>query len=478
MMRQSIKIFLVGVIFATALAIFSVISITENLHNQKIIATNIPISKELPNFQHIIKLYLPQKNKFQAGFLAKTKLNYINSNQNENIDIPLAYPPASKKNIAYIYLPNLLPGSYNLLTPNEKITFTIKNFSNISNVVDPTPETCLTKDIGTLPTCLSDYFNPKIQDLKSALTALDQLKILSLKNTNIRNVCHTVAHDIGERTILVNRGNPSFIPGYAFCDSGFYHGLFEGNAIYISTPELSKNIANLCIEYSYLYSTGGCSHSLGHIAYWRTGNYSNALKLCALVEKSKFNEVAPASECVGGATMTYLFDLQAQVNSNNISSDYAAEIKNLQSDPFSLCINKDKNISAGCLSHIWLYYVNFNKSIDKSVLEQCNNPSFTDLESHECWYGFGQSLGNGLRNTIENLYPSCYIASRASGELGCFDGLMNFFLNSTLHPHFESKICSKINSLVPLKEKTYFCQADLKHEESINQNGLSSSSTN
>ena len=471
------------------LALFSIFTIlitfllftslfNDSKHSQNYTLQNTELDGLTPSWQHTLTLKAKSPN-LDPAKIKNIKLLFLQPKYNQtlnSIPIPFAKAPTITGNNVTLYLPNLLPGNYKIIVEKSNLLFYIKNEINPSRVVNPTPEKCLKTNKGSVPACLDEYFNPKIHDYASALAAVKELEALSIKYPLIRGLCHNVAHDLGEQTILVTKSDPKFTAGLAFCDSGFYHGLFEGNALYLTTEDLKKSIATLCDKYSFLFTTGGCGHSLGHVAYWRTGSLKEGLALCTIVEKIYLTDVdRKAQDCAGGVVMTYIFDYQAQENyfkSLKLSGDPA---KIVIGDPFEMCNDTvDDFIKSGCLSHIWLLYAN-GKPIGKEIFTKCNNEIFSKLDKEQCWYGFSQGFEAGSDAPIEKEFGNCLLANTAEGEMGCFNGLGQFYMNITLKSNYADLICAQLNSLITTEEKNNFCRLMKENEQLITKNGLTAS---
>ena len=477
-MRSKVKL----AILALVIVVFAGIALYPSFSGE-----NLPImklggvtsEKMLPSWLHTITL-TPSKPLLlskRKSIVQDLKLEFLQPKYNTsspNLFLPFAKEPTFEKTGEItLHLPNLLPGEYQIVLSGQKLSFHIQNYSTPSTIIEPNPEKCLKGERGMLISCLENYFNPKIHDLNSAHQSIKELEGLSTKYPAVIEVCHNIAHDLGEETILVTKGDVSFEPGYEFCDAGFYHGLFEGTALYESTAKLGKEIVGLCEKYNMLFATGGCSHSLGHIAYWRTGDFQDAIKLCEIVDKANKDKPVIGADCAGGVTMTYILDYVEREQSISQITFNKPIIPLTITNPFTLCENITlEDLKAGCLSHVWLFYTN-GGALPEKYMSLCDKYASTDLEADQCYYGFGQSLSNGSGKNIDNFYSLCLGTKTSSGEIGCFEGLTAYYLNVVLNPDFVAAGCLKMDNKVSVFDKAKYCAKEKEIEAIIIKKGLS-----
>ena len=310
--------------------------------------------------------------------------------------LSITLPKSIKKNIdgKYImYLPNLKQGVYTIKTNKNELTIKIGTSREV--ISNPNLSTC-PQDIKNEENCLVSYYinlYDKNNNLNSILT-----DILKNKDTTpgLAGYCHNVIHDLGIYYVLKNKTLEGLdVEQASICDNALLHGAEEGLALSLSNEELAKQFTNLC-QGAVIKKLDNCEHGLGHLAYWRTGDFKLGMQLCLLLENpkkedaklsAKIKRERDAINCADGVAMSELTDLDT-ANSDQ-SSKNVYEEKNVVTEPIKQCIDLHDNLlTEGCLSNINFFY---HRGDEPQVKKLCD--ALADPNHAKCYISLGRLAG-------------------------------------------------------------------------------------
>jgi len=363
------------------------------------------------------------------------KYSFLTGNYyGHKVKIYLAKPLEKIQNHYLLTLPNLKDGQYHL---GSNITLTIgyQNYPTINSI-----KVCQGKNENL--NCFASYFiNQYIlnNNLRATLTEVKERKDTT---PGLANYCHLVLHQLGIYYIIKGGQLGNFDSAYvALCDNGFIHGAQEGLSIALSTPELFHTLPKICTSSSILSTIGNCDHGLGHLAYWRTGNFSDAINLCLALEPPHPNTQNTNSliNCTDGVAMSYLSDYQAsKANPLPINSyEIPLKVKN----PISLCLSlKDFFAATGCLSDINFFY----QAQDTLILKNgCDK--LTPLQQSYCYISLGRLSGNYYPYTYTG--KICNTTNKDALNRCLAQGVAwNYFMYKG-NPDYTSNYCREYSTL-------------------------------
>lgn len=319
--------------------------------------------------------------------------------------IPL--PRSLKKNSSgkYImYLPNLKQGVYTISTINSKLIIKVGNSKKIA---DPSLEKC-PLDHDTEESCLVDYYIALYEKNKNLNSILSDILLNKDSTPGFATLCHNVIHDLGIYYVIKNKTLSGLdVEQASICDNALLHGAEEGLALSWNNDELSKKFAKLCKE-GVLKKLDNCEHGLGHLAYWRTGDFKLGMKLCMLLEETtdsyKNSSESDTINCADGVSMSQLTDFDVSKNDLSPLNDYEEPI--IVFDAIAQCLSlKDDLLLQGCLSNINFFY---HKGDERKVKNLCDR--LEGINHDKCYISLGRLAGTydtlqatgELCNTIEN----------------------------------------------------------------------------
>jgi hypothetical protein len=182
-------------------------------------------------------------------------------------------------------------------------------------------------------------------------------------------------------------------PHINICNNGFVHGAEEGLALAYTNKEIKEIFPILC-DRPIFQKIGNCNHGLGHLAYYRAGNFTKSMTLCNLLKENKrYSEEVIKNDiinCADGVSMSYIIDYGGMAQSKEALMSYEVPLEVL--DPIVQCESlMEESLVIGCLSNVNWYYTE-----DAIPVLKKNCDTMRDLPLRYCYISLGRIGGTYL----------------------------------------------------------------------------------
>jgi len=286
--------------------------------------------------------------------------------------------------------------------------------------------------------CMDDfiaaYFGEKTT--KEVLADLEQAR---LRDTEIENQCHPVAHAVGRITYL-NIGNvgDAFESCDQSCHSGCYHGVMErlfygddeiiDENKHLTYGDMVLKIPGICNSDKFKNPSNAvifqCLHGVGHaILYSLNYNLEDALKSCDLLS-TQYEK----SSCYGGVIMENITAFDKKKRDIN------------PADALYPCNKLDEKYKAECFVMQTSLMFEYGLTVDL-IEKECEK---SGIYKSQCFTSLGRDLSNYVRTgNIEYVVKSCEEFS-SNFEASCINGVSFALIDNTWDARFAFKFCNAL----------------------------------
>ncbi len=222
---------------------------------------------------------------------------------------------------------------------------------------------------------------------------LGAVRMLLQSRPDIREGCHSVAHEVGNR-FYEEYGDEAIVPGNNWCSWGYYHGLMqtysEGGL-----DGLVDYATDLCNKVDGTLTTD-CMHGVGHAAYANLRDIGKSMPVCEQLSGDL------AMTCADGIVMEELF-----ISPNGrLTSAFT---------PKDCLYYTNPDVVAGCARGLTSDMVQAGADLQASCA------AFDGSVYNVCANGFGSALaGNELSGTSAQLNPAMFTTCAA--DTACAGG--------------------------------------------------------
>ena len=397
-------------------------------------------NNKLPSYQHRIDIRLESESQakdFMGSYKVSVEVPGLDVVIKE-AKAPEIIRKASKSVDVRIFLP-VMQEYNNYIITYKDYSFELKNVGK-SRSEAITSRECFALNANA-DSCLRDYFHKKVIREKSPVGALDEINTLVKEDKGNLNKCHSWAHAAGEAAGWVYKDWAKAIQfAKNSCNFGYYHGVQEGLAAVVSTPEMGEKLNNICNVFILDMMIVDCAHGLGHLAYWRTGgDYFESMKLCDGLRESKGVESDNMVSCAAGVTMNWAIDYQSEAT----ASGKHIFTKPAVSEPFSVCREiEGKNgvyLRAGCYNYIHFTEVE-NKEVLSKIIEKCRRLTESVSEVW-CTLGYARDYGHFPEVSVEEVLNECMKSSNKDAIWTCGQGIVYVKIITTNKAGSAERVC-------------------------------------
>jgi hypothetical protein len=232
-----------------------------------------------------------------------------------------------------------------------------------------------------------------IAEQEGVAAGLDAVRMLLETRPDIREGCHSVAHEVGN-AFFERYGEQAIVPGHNWCSWGYYHGLMQTYSE-DGTDGLVDYAKQLCNKVDGSL-TVDCIHGVGHAAYMNLRAIAPSLTICETLEGDL------ATTCADAVIMEELF----LSPNGRLTSGFT---------PQDCLTSSNPDVVAGCARGLT------SDQVLKGLDLQASCGVFTGTAFASCTDGYGSALaGNELSGSSAPLNSAMYTS--CSAELGCAAG--------------------------------------------------------
>jgi hypothetical protein len=220
-------------------------------------------------------------------------------------------------------------------------------------------------DLGTAQGCALERLHYLLAagDVDGALEEFVQTKDMTR--------CHEVAHAFGRSAWVAGGSTTVAVPGFGFCDQGFYHGALEAAAVFLNDQSFADVAKSFC---SQVYAGAdepvliNCSHGIGHGLMLRyAGDIDQGKQVCASLEGA----TAPMrDECTGALYMEQSRMMLAAEGDKDYQPATNTPTK-------ELCKSLELNIAVHCYNAVAMGEPMVEGSSLRNLIEFCNGEPAT-----------------------------------------------------------------------------------------------------
>lgn len=430
-MRISKKIVIILLIFP--------ITISGYLIYNKIneIKVSLPIfdNRDTPKNGYIFNYIDPNiKIKFRdekTKKIYKDRIKLAIEIEDKKVEIPIS-SKVEKSDSIVIRTPILLPYQYLLIIGDKKYNFDLRFKGSIKDI---SIDRCRELQGYDKVNCIKQYFLEKSYNDNNSKKTLKELSDLIDKKPDLKDNCHAYIHVIGEITSIISSNFlGDFKNGNITCEYGYYHGLLEGYAMKMDNEKLNQLVVKFCDYYSFGFNKGSCYHSLGHMAWIRTGgNFEKSINICQILPKDERSVLSPQENCISGVAMNWMHAYQDAPE--NLKKKLTPDIKN----PLSICETiKDEKQSSGCYTFAGGIY-NQSKSETVKLSSICN--TLIEIKQNTCFLNVGFILGFDTSVEFDEALRICSKAEYEDPMWSCFGNLLSNRTILEKEGKFAKRVC-------------------------------------
>lgn len=414
MRKKYIALLLAIVLSSTSVLIYQNVKKNEYKVKLPLLTKSLISPTNFNNIDPTIKVTFNSRSSLEKS-LKTISFNLI-ADYKTKIDIPVKITKVNEQEIS-IKLPILLSSNYDFTINNKHFPFTIKE--SAQKTLKPTIAICNDLLGYELVLCFKRYFYLKTIKEKDVTKTLSSLDELLTTYPDLRTNCHAYIHVIGQTTGILNNDFPKvYNKGNNSCEYGYYHGLMEGFAMKYSNDKLTQVMKTFCSNYQFGFNQGSCYHSLGHMAWIRTGgDFESSVTLCQQLPSDINSVLSPQENCISGVAMNWAHAYQDAPKElkNQVTTDPA--------EPSNICLTiKDLKQQSGCWAFAGGIY-NENLTAMKHYLALCQ--TLPEITSNTCWLNVGFLLGFETGTDFPEASRLCSTAKFDIAMWSCYGNLIS-----------------------------------------------------
>lgn len=224
------------------------------------------------------------------------------------------------------------------------------------------------------------------------------------KEPALEDICHGLAHEIGEQAYEKDGFEDALRFEYDVCGSGYLHGVIE--AYLADVEDLDAVLLTLCEP-----GAGKCFHGIGHGLMYRSLNdLPGSIALC-----DRFEARAARVQCYEGVFME-----NVEVDPTTHPSEYLKA-----DDPYFPCRNQNDIAEGVCAFYMPRYYLRLYPRAYEDALAYCD--TIPEGPRDACIKGVGDSVMKQNINDplwVENFCENVDESKRRF----CIEGLVSYYI--------------------------------------------------